>query len=291
MGRDRWRDRGLTTTSAIEPETFDLPCKDGLTIRGEVYVAKPALGAVIICHGFKGFAHWAFFPYLGRKLAEEGVNAITFDFSGSGIGADRESFTEAEAFAGNTFSRELEDLDLIEDYARRRKWIAGKFGLFGHSRGGGMAILFAAAEGASVNSLVTWAALSYPSRWSPEDAKIWRNRGYTEIANSRTGQVMRLGTDLLDDVEQHGKTKLNIEAAAAKIRVPWLIIHGTADETVPSTEAEHLHSLSKGASTLRLIEGANHCFDAMHPLNEVPPVLERVVKETVKFFVRNAAAK
>jgi dienelactone hydrolase len=281
----------LTTTSAIKPATFDLPCKNGLTIRGEVYLSQPALGSVIICHGFKGFAHWAFFPYLARKLAEEGLTAITFDFSGSGIGTDRESFTEAEAFAGNTFSRELEDLDLVEDYARRKKWIEGKFGLFGHSRGGGMAILFAAAEGSNVNSLVTWAALSYPGRWSPDDAKVWRNRGYTEITNVRTGQVMRLGTDLLDDVELHGKTKLNIEAAAGKIKAPWLIIHGTADETVPSAEAEHLHSLSERVSTLRLIEGANHSFDARHPLSEVPSVLERVVKETVKFFVRNTAAK
>ena len=277
--------------TAIKPEIFDIPCVDGLIIRGEVYSAEPSLGAVVICHGFKGFAHWAFFPHLARVLAENGLTALTFDFSGSGVGRDRESFTETEAFGTNTFSRELEDLELIEDYARRRKWITGKFGLFGHSRGGGMAILFAAAEGSNVNSLVTWAAISYPSRWSPEDVLTWRRRGYAEVTNSRTGQVLRLGTDLLDDVELHGKTKLNIETAAGKIRVPWLIVHGTGDETVPSSEAEHLHSLSKGVSTLRLIEGANHGFDATHPLNDVPTALKQVVQETVNFFVRNAAAQ
>jgi uncharacterized protein len=279
----------LTAASVIKPEPFDIPCVDGLSIRGEAYLAEAPIGSVIVCHGFKGFAHWAFFPYLARTLAEDGLNAITFDFSGSGIGPDRESFTQAEAFAHNTFSRELEDLELVEDYGRRRKWIHGKFGLFGHSRGGGMAILYAAAEAADVSSLVTWAAISYPNRWSPEDVITWRKRGHTEITNSRTGQVMRLETDLLDDVELHGKTKVNIEAAAAKIKAPWLIIHGTGDETVPSSEAEHLHSLSKGMSTLRLIEGANHGFSATHPLNEVPPVLGKVVLETAKFFVRNAA--
>jgi alpha-beta hydrolase superfamily lysophospholipase len=278
----------MTTAAAIEPEAFDIPCRDGLYIRGETYKAQDSVGAVIICHGFKGFAHWAFFPYLASTLAQDGLTAITFDFSGSGIGADRESFTEEGAFAGNTFSRELEDLELIQEYARRRKWINGKFGLFGHSRGGGMAILFAAAEAANVNALVTWAAISYPNRWSPEDVITWRKRGHTDITNSRTGQVMRLETDLLDDVELHGKTKLNIAAAAGKIRAPWLIIHGTADETVPSSEAEHLHSLSKGMSTLRLIEGANHGFGATHPLGKAPPALEKVVQETAKFFVRNA---
>jgi alpha-beta hydrolase superfamily lysophospholipase len=281
----------MTSASAIKPETFGIPCRDGLFIRGDAYRAENSVGSVIICHGFKGFAHWAFFPYLARTLAQRGLTAITFDFSGSGIGADRESFTEAEAFAGNTFSRDLEDLEIVEEHARRMKWIDGKFGLFGHSRGGGTAILYAASEAASVNSLVTWAAISYPNRWSPEDVITWRKRGHTEIANSRTGQVMRLETDLLDDVEVNGKTKLNIEAAAGKVKAPWLIIHGTDDETVPSSEAEHLHSLSKGMSTLRLIEGANHGFSATHPLAEAPPVLERVVLETAKFFVRNATMK
>jgi len=279
----------VTAASVIKPEPFDIPCVDGLSIRGDAYLAEAPIGSVIVCHGFKGFAHWAFFPYLARTLARDGLNAITFDFSGSGIGADRESFTEPEAFAHNTFSRELEDLELVEDYGRRRKWIHGKFGLFGHSRGGGMAILYAAAQAADVSSLVTWAAISYPNRWSPEDVITWRRVGHTQITNSRTGQVMRLETDLLDDVELHGKTKVNIEAAAAKIKAPWLIIHGSADDTVPSSEAEHLHSLSKGMSTLRLIEGGNHGFSATHPLNEVPPVLEKVVLETAKFFVRNAA--
>jgi alpha-beta hydrolase superfamily lysophospholipase len=278
----------MTEVSPRSPEAFDIPCKDGLTIRGEVYPAKPSLGTVILCHGFKGFAHWGFFPYLAQTLAENGLTAITFDFSGSGIGRDRESYAEPEAFAGNTFSRELEDLELLVDYAKRRKLIKGKFGLFGHSRGGGIAILFATAADSDVSSLATWAAISYPNRWSEENAATWRRQGYADVTNSRTGQVMRMGTALLDDIELHGKAKLNIEAAAAKIKVPWLIVHGTADETVPSSEAERLHAQSPGVSTLRLIEGANHSLEARHPLTEISPVLKKVVLETVKFFVRNA---
>jgi dienelactone hydrolase len=279
----------VTEVSAASPKAFDIPCADGLFIRGEVYPAVSPLGSVVICHGFKGFAHWAFFPYLARSLADSGLTAITFDFSGSGIGRDRETFTELDAFGGNTFSRELEDIENVVDYARRMKFINGKFGLFGHSRGGAMAILYAATPEAQgqVNSLVTWAAIGRTNWWTPAEAIIWRKQGYADVTNSRTGQVMRMGTELLDDVEIHGKTKLDVAAAAAKIKVPWLIVHGTADETVTSTDAERLHELSPGTSTLRLIEGANHGFDAKHPLSEVPPVLEKVVLETVKFFVRN----
>jgi alpha-beta hydrolase superfamily lysophospholipase len=279
----------MTEVSPSSPEAFEIPCKDGLSIRGDIFPADSPIGAVIVCHGFKGFAHWAFFPYLGRKLAENRLTAITFDFSGSGIGPDRESFTLPEAFATNTFSREQDDLDVLIDYLRRRKIIGAKFGLFGHSRGGGTAIIFTAADASEVSALVTWASISYANRWSPEDVKVWRQRGYADITNSRTGQVMKLRTDLLDDVELHGKNKLNIEAAAAKVKVPWLIIHGTADETVPSSEAEKLHALSEKVSTLSLVNGANHGFDARHPLTEIPAVLDGVVSETVKFLVRNAA--
>jgi uncharacterized protein len=280
----------MTGGSAVSPEAFDIPCADGLFIRGEVFPAGSPLGSVIVCHGFKGFAHWGFFPYLARTLAENGLTAITFDFSGSGVGRDRETFSQPDAFTRNTFSKEQEDIESVVDYARRKKIIDGKFGLFGHSRGGGMAIIYAAAQDSEVKSLVTWASIGRTNWWTPEEAVIWHQRGYVEITNSRTGQVMRLATDLLEDVELHGNTKLNIAGAAAKVKVPWLIIHGTGDETVRSIEAERLHELSPRISTLRLVEGANHGFDAKHPLSEVPPVLEKVVLETVKFFVRNATS-
>jgi len=242
----------------LKPEPFDIPTRVGLTIRGEVYHAESQLGSVVVCHGFKGFAHWAFFPYLARSLAEEGLTTITFDFSGSGIGPDRESFTEEEAFATNTFSRDLEDLDLVEDYARRMGWIGKRFGLFGHSRGGGMAIVFTAAADSNVGSLVTWAAISYPNRWSPEDVLVWRKRGYADITNSRTGQVLRLETPLLDDVELHGQTKLNIQNAAGKIKVPWLIVHGTADNILPIDATARRFTAALPSATYVEIEGAPH---------------------------------
>jgi alpha-beta hydrolase superfamily lysophospholipase len=270
------------------PELFEIPCKDGLAIRGERYTADSAIGTVFVCHGFKGFAHWGFFPLVAHSLAAGGLDAITFDFSGSGIGTDRESFTQPEAFSGNTFSRELEDLEILVDYARRAKWFDGKFGMFGHSRGGGTSILYSAAEGAEVNALVTWAAISHANRWNAEEALDWRKRGFREVVNSRTGETLLLGTDLLDEIESHGTTKVNILAAAGKVKAPWLIVHGTADETVPHAEAERLHERAPKVSTLRLVDGANHAFGAVHPLVEPPALLKKLVDETVSFFAANA---
>jgi dienelactone hydrolase len=270
----------------IREDTFTLHRPGGLIIRGETYAEneKPER-TIVICHGFKGFAHWGFFPTLAREIAAAGMRAITFDFSGSGIGVDRETFVDADAFEKNTFTQELADLDAVIAEARRRTWITSPYGLLGHSRGGGVAILHAAAR-SEVKALVTWAAISHVTRWTPSDVITWRERGFVDIVNARTGQVMKLGTNLLDDVEAHQKDTLDIAAAAAQIRVPWLILHGQKDETVPVDEAKRLHELSPSTSTLRIIE-ADHGFGAKHPFSEVPASFSNALKQTLHFFEQN----
>jgi pimeloyl-ACP methyl ester carboxylesterase len=282
----------------IETEQFELTRErpgggKPLVVRGEAYhpasgdgteVESPA--TVVICHGFKGFAHWAFFPYLARTIAEYGMRAVTFDLSGSGVGADRENFTALEEFTTNTFTQELIDLDEVIAESRRRGWIDREFGLFGHSRGGGVAILHASLD-RDVKALVTWAAISSTSRWDDAAVRDWRARGYTDIENSRTHQTMRLGIAVLDEVESLGKTKLDVAAAARRISVPWLVVHGDMDETVPVAEAELLNDLSPGSSTLWTVEGAGHAFGATHPVSHPPPLLALVTRGTVQFLAEH----
>lgn len=268
-----WRDRGEQAP---------------LIIRGEARLPNDARGAVVICHGFKGFAHFAFFPLLADKLAEAGFRAITFDFSGSGVGEDRENFTNPLAFTHNTYLQELDDLDAVIAEARVHDWIESGYGMFGHSRGGGIAILHAARNPA-VKALVTWASISSANRWLPEVVADWRQRGFIDIANARTGQTIPLSIELLQEVEEFGETTLNIPAAAARVRVPWLIVHGSDDETVSLSEGERLAALSEGSSTLRVVDGANHTFGGRHPLADIPEVLDSTVRDTVDFFSRELA--
>lgn len=283
----------------IETEQFELSRdRPGggkpLVVRGEAYHPESGggeaggSGTVVICHGFKGFAHWAFFPYLARAIAEHGMRAVTFDFSGSGIGEDRENFSTLEEFATNTFTQELTDLDQVIGESRRRGWIDRVFGLFGHSRGGGVAILHASLD-RDVKALVTWAAISTANRWSEDQVAEWRKRGYSDIHNARTGQNMRLGTALLDEVEALGRTKLDISAAAQRIAVPWLIVHGDADETVPVKEGELLSDIALGRATLWTVEDAGHTFGATHPVTDAPPMLALVTRGTVRFFAEHLA--
>lgn len=270
-----WRDRGEESP---------------LIVRGEARIPRSAAGSVVVCHGFKGFSHFSFFPYLAEKLAEAGLRAITFDFSGSGVGEDRESFTNRDAFTHNTYFQEFDDLDAVIGEARVRDWIDDGYGLFGHSRGGGTAILQAARDN-HVKALVTWAAIASTNRWDPATVASWRERGYIDIANARTGDVIPLSTDILHQVETFGETTLNIASSAAHIKAPWLIVHGREDETVPVSEGERLSAVAGANAELLVLDGVNHSFGGKHPLMEITPTLHLVTKVTVGFFARHLAKR
>lgn len=268
----------------LSERTFVLDGPDGEPIRGDL--RHPAQGpaprtGVVVLHGFKGFRNWGFFPHTCRELARDGHTVVSFDFSRNGVGRGGEEFDELEAFARNTFTRELEEALLVGEALRAGDLPAAapeQVALLGHSRGGGTAVL-AAAEGAA-DALVTWAAVATFDRWDDQVKEEWRRTGRVHVANARTGQDMPLDITLLDDLERNGR-RLDVEAAAARIRVPWLILHGTDDASVPADEARRLKRASDAPATrLALIDGAGHTFGASHPFQGAGPHLEAALRAT-----------
>jgi dienelactone hydrolase len=241
--------------------------------------------AVIVIHGFKGFKDWGMFPHLAERLARAGFTAVSFNLSGSGVD-DAGEFSLPDRFGHNTFSAELQDLGRVIDALENGELGVPEpsaTGLVGHSRGGGIAVLQAARD-SRVRVLVTWAAISRVERWSAAERAAWRTAGHTEIQNARTGQILPLYTDVLDDIEQNAES-LDIEAAAEAIKVPWLIIHGTTDESVGFSEAESLKAASARRKTRLLpIEGGGHTFGATHPWNSTTPQLDSVFDATLSWL-------
>jgi uncharacterized protein len=241
--------------------------------------------AVAIVHGFKGFKDWGMFPRLAERLSRAGFTAVSFNLSGSGVD-DAGEFSLPERFGHNTFTAELQDLRQVLDILMKGGLgvpVPSSLGLMGHSRGGGVAVL-ATADDSRVRALVTWAAISAVERWPAEERRAWRSAGQTEVQNTRTGQILPLYTDVLDDIEQNAEA-LDIEAAAARIRVPWLIVHGTADESVRLREAEALQAASPGTKTrLLAVEGGGHTFGAAHPWRSATPELDTVFDATLEWF-------
>src|SRR5947208_17017621 len=91
----------------IAPERFDLQGAGGRTLAGELRLVPDAKASVVLVHGFKGFTRFAFFPYLADRLTDARISVVGFNFSGSGIGEDMETFTDVDAFEENTYTREL----------------------------------------------------------------------------------------------------------------------------------------------------------------------------------------
>jgi uncharacterized protein len=241
--------------------------------------------AVLVLHGFKGFKDWGMFPPLSQRLAQAGFIVVSPNLSGSGVD-DQGDFSLPERFGHNTFSAELEDVRRVIDALMAGQLgvpTPATLGLVGHSRGGGIALLQAARD-PRVRALVTWAAISSVERWPSAQRSSWRAAGKTDIQNARTGQVLPLYTDVLDDIEQNASA-LDIEAAGRRIRIPWLLIHGTEDESVRFAEAEGLKAASARPDTRLLpIQGGGHTFGAVHPWRATTPELDTVFDATLAWL-------
>ena len=260
-------------------------------VLGDILIDVRAAGrdaprpAVVVVHGFKGFKDWGLWPSLAERLARSGFSAITLNLSGSGVDDDGE-FVFPDRFGHNTFSAELQDVRRVLDaLAAGELGVAPPtaLGLLGHSRGGGIAVLHTA-EDSRVRALVTWAAIATVERWPQATRASWRAAGVNEIENARTHQILPLYTDVLDDIERNAG-RLDIEAAAGRIAVPWLIVHGTDDEAVALAEGRLLASAAPpGTSRFLEIESAGHTFGAAHPWKGATPELERAINATLAFF-------
>ncbi len=264
-----------TLPGALGPLLIDV-------LTGDRELPRPA---VVVVHGFKGFKDWGMFPALAQRLARAGFTAVTFNLSGSGVD-ERGDFTFPDRFGHNTYSAEQHDLQVVLTALSRGELglaATAQFGLVGHSRGGGTAVLAAAGD-PRVRALVTWASISTAHRW-PGRAEQWRRDGRLDIVNARTGQVLPLYPDVLDDVERNSAA-LDIPAAAGRIGIPWLIIHGTADEAVSAEEARVLSTHAPEARLL-LLDGAGHTFGAVHPFAGVTPDLAQAIDETAKWMGRH----
>jgi uncharacterized protein len=246
---------------------------------------------LVFVHGFKGFKDWGFGPYLGEYFANKGFFVITFNFSHNGIGENKFEFTEVEKFANNTYSRELRELNELLDAFRNGffKEIDSKLkiGLIGHSRGGAVAILTASKRN-DIAAVASWAAISKLDRYSVRQKDEWRKKGYFEIMNVRTKQMMRLNLSILDDIVQNESGSLNLENALKNLDRPLLIAHGDQDLAVPVSEAELLYQWSdKSKTELFKIFGTGHTFDIVHPFSGTTVKFEKLLEETTKFFIKN----
>lgn len=245
---------------------------------------------VIFIHGYKGFKDWGAWDLVGEKFAENGYDFLKFNFSHNGgtVGQPVD-FPDIEAFSENNFSKELTDMEAITKLAlsgidtgeETKSW--EKVALIGHSRGGGIAILHAA-NNPDVSHLSTWASVTDFRKSFDFNLENWKEAGVTTVRNSRTGQDLPHKYSFYTDFKAN-EERLNIEKAVKKIKVPWVAVHGTVDESVPFRSLEQLKAWNPHVEIFPIAD-AGHTFGAVHPWTKpnLPVLLEMVCMDTIKFF-------
>lgn len=263
---------------------FTITSEEGLPIRGNFDAPRHPRALLVVVHGFKGFKDWGFFPWVGEHLAHHGYAVCRFNMSRSGIAEDPDNFERLDLFAGDTYSTQLSDLRLVVAYAQLQYPDTDTF-LLGHSRGGGI-VLLGAEDVPGLAGVITWSAIARADRWDEATKRQWRSDGSLDVINARTKQVMRMSTAILDDYEQN-RERLDILAAAGRLRVPLLVVHGGKDESVPVAESEEIASRAHDAARL-VIGNAGHTYNAIHPLIHVPFELSVAAEVTARFIAAYA---
>jgi dienelactone hydrolase len=266
----------------------------GVIIRGNLHLpdrrgSRPA-PLVVLCHGFKGFKDWGFIPFLADSLAQAGLAALRFNFSHNGVEGDSDTFSRLDKFAVNTISREIEDLKAVLAYTAEGKLPdasqvdSSRVGLWGHSRGAASVLLVGSVD-PRIKVLATWAGISTVERWPDEVVREWRQNRRILITNTRTHQEMPLDISVLEDLESH-REEYNLLRAVSGLKIPYLVVHGDEDETVPFCEGTLLHDATpRGIRKLQIIPGAGHSFGASHPFTGPAEELDEAIHVTVDWFL------
>ncbi len=246
---------------------------------------------VIFCHGYKGFKDWGAWHLVAEAFAGAGFCFLKFNFSHNGGTMEQPiDFPDLEAFAENNFSLELEDLDrVLSEIEKGNENLPNEFStisIIGHSRGGGI-VLIKAEEDNRIDKAVTWASVSdFKARFQEgtESFESWKETGVTHVENSRTKQMLPHRFQFYRDFKKN-EERFSIHRAVKSIKIPLLIVHGNEDPTVSVKEAKTIHSWNT-QSELKIIEGADHVFNAKHPWDEaaLPDCLKSVVERTIDFL-------
>ena len=245
---------------------------------------------VIFVHGFKGFKDWGHFNAIAKTFVDADFVFVKFNFSYNGTTPENPMiFDDLEAFGNNNYIIELNDLGLVIDWVLTSDIISQEINseqlnLIGHSRGGGIVVL-KAGEDNRVKKIATWAGVSdFINRNKTSTVEAWKEQGVVHTFNMRTGQQMPLYYQFYETILANAN-RLDIGKSAKQLSIPFLIIHGTADNAVSINDAEELHKACNH-SKLIVIEGADHTFGIKHPFTDTiyPEHANRVIQQTIHFF-------
>ncbi len=245
------------------------------TLAGALFEPEaPTLSAVVFCHGaFEFKENW--FDY-ARRLAERGLAALTFDFTGHGDSTGVRGTVDMPVWTTDVHAA-LTELQ-CRGYER--------LGLVGWSSGGS-AVILVAADDPRVSCAVALDAtvqlippLSERIVYSLLSGLGRVKKALTgkPLTVSLVGELEKMTVAVDSEVNRRFKNDqrlinllsagpmpgclatvwCDVTGAARRIRVPFAVIHGQEDQLDLPHEGELLYELLSGEKALYLIEGSGH---------------------------------
>jgi pimeloyl-ACP methyl ester carboxylesterase len=269
----------------VERKAFELQMEPDRVIRGDIYQAasQPSRGALILCHGYKGFKDWGMFPHVARALADE-IDVVAINFSHNGVGADLLTFTELEKFAGATYTKDLEDLDAVVRFVRSGLGSeadpAKPILLLGHSRGAGVCLINALDHPERISGVISWNGITDVDLLTEANKAEMRAAGRSYTLNGRTKQMMPLDLVILEDMEQN-RERFDIVNRIKDAAFPIALIQGTRDGSKLIAGSARLVERNPRTRWIRVADG-DHTFGAVHPFRVETMPLKDAIAETKK---------
>jgi len=206
---------------------------------------KETSSVAIFCHGYRSDKSSSKVKPLAEKLNKGGIALFAFDFSGSGESDGK--------FEDTTITQYIFDLKCVIDYFSK---ITDKIALIGSSLGG-LVVLNEVLKDKRAKAVVLLSPLSlFPSKnqeYNESRVKEWKQKGYSYTHSSRKGN-MKINYSYYEDGLKYSQNSFY-----KQIKIPLLIIHGTADESVPFENSKRLNQIIKN-STLLPLKGADHRY-------------------------------
>ena len=210
-------------------------------------IETPGDTIVVVCHGFTGSKEGGGRALeMGEALAGKGLSTVLFDFAGCG---DSEGQFEDISLTGHT-----DDLESVVTWCRQKNY--SNIILNGRSFGGSTAIKYASRD-SDIKAVCTWAAVTRLEELFNKFAsqEITGPPDQLSTIHGDEGTVY-LKNKFFYDLKQH-----NLLKASAKLDLQgMLIIHGSADESVPVKDAHLLYEAAPEPKELAVIDGADHRF-------------------------------
>ncbi|MFP4347791.1 MAG: alpha/beta hydrolase family protein [Thermodesulfobacteriota bacterium] len=219
---------------------------------------------VVLGHCFTCSRHISIIREISTVLAETGMAALRFDFSGNGQ-------SEGD-FSHTSYSKHIGEMEHAVRFFAEQGYT--RFGLAGHSMGAAVAVL----AGARLKDVSGVCALGGRMA-GKESAPFFGKEKMEELR--RTGRLhfesrgrgLELKENFFTDLQ-----KYDLRETVRNFNPPLLVVHGDQDEIIPVENAREVESLNPDVD-VEIVSGANHMFS--------DPDHRRHIAETVAEWFRN----